>query len=635
MGHFSSGSTELSAKALRVLGLGLAALLLWSPGARGVDEAVLGEIRRLAEERRQEWRVPGLALAVVRDGEVALAEGFGLRDVERGLPVTPRTLFAIGSATKAFTAALLAMLVDEGRLAWDQPVRTYLPDFALEDPFASERLTPRDLLTHRSGLPRHDLVWYGSPLPREELYRRLRHLPPSADLRVRFQYQNLMYMTAGYLAGRLTGSTWEAEVERRIFAPLGMTASNFSAAAARALPDAAVGYDPTADGPVAMPPRDLAAIAPAGAINANALEMAQWVRLNLARGRAGGRQLISEAQMAELHGPQMVIRGGRFEQLFTHPAVAPQVAYGLGWFVQLYRGRPLVHHGGSIDGFRAMVALLPDDGLGLVILTNSNATLLHVALAWEIFDRLLGYRDVDWSAVYHERFEEIERGEEAEDDPAPTAGTAAPGHPLAEYAGTFEHPAYGELAVAHQGEGLRAAFHGLALALAHHRAEVFRVAEGPAAGLTFTFQGEPGGEVARVAVDLEPEVPAIVFERTGPGRVAAAGAAAPISEPGSEPAAAAATAAAPPAPPPVANLGRYAGHYRLDGWSIRVFLGEDGFLRLVIPGQPILGLEPVAAGEFTVQGLAGASVRFVEREGAVAELQLTQPGGGFTAVRER
>src|SRR5262245_44649143 len=218
------------------------------------------------------WKVPGLAVSVVKDGAVIYLEGFGERDRERGLPVTPHTRFALASGTKAFTTLALGLLADEGKLDWDTPLRQFLPAFKLHDPFASERITPRDLVTHRSGLPRHDLVWYKSPFSRADLVRRLQYLQPNKDLRAFWQYQNLMYMTAGYLVEQLTGLTWEVFVQQRIFEPLGMRDSNFSVEVSQAAEDHALPYREKDDQLSQMPFYKQFAVGPAGSINTSAAD---------------------------------------------------------------------------------------------------------------------------------------------------------------------------------------------------------------------------------------------------------------------------------------------------------------------------------------------------------------------------
>src|SRR5258706_9571763 len=190
------------------------------PGLDGIDG--------FAAQALKDWKCAGFAIAVIQDGKVIYSKGYGLRDVKRSQPVTTKTLFAIGSSTKSFTVTSLGVLADQGKLDWDKPVREYMPEFKMMDTFASERMTPRDLVTHRSGLPRHDMMWYNSPFTRKDVIARLQYLEPSKDFRTTFQYQNLMYLTAGYLAARVSDMPWEDHVRKTIFAPLGMSSSNFS-----------------------------------------------------------------------------------------------------------------------------------------------------------------------------------------------------------------------------------------------------------------------------------------------------------------------------------------------------------------------------------------------------------------------
>jgi len=194
-------------------------------------QEALKDFEEVVTDAMKKFDVPGMAIAIVKYNDVVYSKGFGYRDVEKQLPVTPDTLFAIGSSTKAFTTFVLGTLVDEGKIEWDKPVRNYIPWFKLYDTGASERMTPRDLVTHRSGLPRHDLVWYNNyDASRKWLVERLPYLEPSADLREKFQYNNLMFLTAGYLTEVVTGKTWEEAVRERILLPLSMTRTNFSVA---------------------------------------------------------------------------------------------------------------------------------------------------------------------------------------------------------------------------------------------------------------------------------------------------------------------------------------------------------------------------------------------------------------------
>ncbi len=477
------------------------------------DSATPEELRDFSDfvaRVMEQWQVPGIAVAVAKDGRIVLAEGFGVRDLDAGLPVTPRTLFAVGSCTKAFTTTSLALLADDGALDWDAPVKTYLPDFALRDPVASERITARDLVTHRSGLPRHDLVWYGSPASRPELVARLRHLEPTEDFRATWQYQYLMYLAAGYLAGRIAGQEWEGLVRQRLFAPLGMSDSNFSVARSQESADAARPYQER-DGQVTeMPFRAIDAIAPAGAINSSVEEMGRWLLLHVNKGTVDGQRIVSEAQVAQLHAPQMVMPDpGKYAEVSLP-------SYALGWFVESYRGQTVVHHGGNIDGFSALVAFIQRTRIGVVALTNLNAVPLPTIVAYHVFDRLLGLDEIPW----HDRFL-ADRGEQK------AAGTAGktkveadrvagthPSHTLADYAGDYAHPAYGTMTVELDGDGLALRYNSFAGPLRHHHYDVFEFnVELIDERYRLVFATDVAGELVSLSAPLEPTVPDIVFTR--------------------------------------------------------------------------------------------------------------------------
>src|SRR5579864_1140411 len=322
----------------------------------------------------KDFKVPGAAVAVVRNGKIILAKGYGFRDVEKQLPVTPRTLFAIGSVTKSFTVTALGMLADEGKIDWDKPVRNYLPGFQMHDPVATEQMTPRDLVTHRSGLPRHDLVWYTSNFTRKDLVEKLRYLEPNKPLRSTFQYNNLMFMTAGYMTGELVGTTWEEAVRQKVLAPLGMSGTNFSVEDSQKSPDFAQPYrkDRKTDNVAKIPFYVQGAIGPAGEINTNIEDLSRYLLFHMNKGKHEGKQLLSENNAAQMQTPQMVIQGTPdFKEL-------GEGSYGMGFFMATYRGHKQVEHGGNIDGFSAQFAFLPQDQIGVVVLTNLDGTPLQI-----------------------------------------------------------------------------------------------------------------------------------------------------------------------------------------------------------------------------------------------------------------
>lgn len=344
-------------------------------------QARLAAIEKAIEGKRRELGVPGLSLVIVKDDKVICLKGLGVKDFEKKLPVTPDTLFAIGSSSKAFTAMLVAMAADEGKLSFDDAPRKFLPYFKLQDADADARITVRDLLSHSSGLNRTDIAWITGQLTREEVIRVAAQAKPTAKLRERFLYQNVMYAAAGETVARAQNSTWEALIRERIFKPLGMKSSVLTAPEMTRAADYSFGYeyDEATKETRRLPQRDFPQVAAAGAINSNARDMAEWLRLMLSGGALDGKRLVSEKSFAELVKPQQKIAG--------------PISYGLGWFLRDWRGHKVVEHGGNIDGFNAQVALMPDQRLGFVMLTNVTASALPATAMEAVWSNLVGGAD--------------------------------------------------------------------------------------------------------------------------------------------------------------------------------------------------------------------------------------------------
>lgn len=472
------------------------------------------------DQLRKEWHVPGLGISVVRDGEVIFCEGFGRRDVEQGLKVTPTTRFAIGSTTKAFTCTAMAMLVDEGVLGWDTPIRNYLPDFKLYDSFATERITPRDLVTHRSGLPRYDTLWYLTSFSRSELVHRLRYLEPTYDFRTVYQYSNLMYMLAGYLVEKLTGVAWEDFIRLRILEPLNMVNSSPGLTNDPGFEDFALPYAKK-DQLSRIPFFSKGAVGPCGAICSCASDMAEWMLLNLGKGTYGGdKKLVSEENLDQLHLPQMVIRNfGQLdpdEQLDMFEEIGSG-SYGLGWHINSYRSRTMISHGGSINGFSALVSLIPDESLGITVLTNLDGTNVPYIATFTLYDRLLGAESAPWDQrikelVTTQAAAEVQRRGEWETGRKPNAPRSR--QSLEEYAGDYEHPAYGILTVAAKDSRLAAHYGGDSFILNHYHYDVFELQVGLGEiKVPVTFFGNARGEISHLSIPLEPAARDIVFTR--------------------------------------------------------------------------------------------------------------------------
>jgi CubicO group peptidase (beta-lactamase class C family) len=390
--------------------------------------------------------------------------------------VDAQTLFAIASTTKAFTAAALAILVDEGRLHWNDRVADVLPGFQLSDPYASHEMRVRDLLSHRSGLPRGDALWYASPFDRAEVLRRVRLLEPASSFRSAYGYQNIMFLAAGELVEAVTDTTWDEFLRARIFEPLGMRRTRTSVRGLEALGNLATPHG-RIDGvvtPIAW--RNFDNVGGAGSIVSSVHDMAQWIRLQLGEGDFDGRRLLSDSVIREMRTAQTAIRTGPDdERVFPETHLR---AYGLGWFLEDYRGRLMVRHSGSLDGMRTHVVLLPEEELGVVVMTNLAESRVPQAVAWHVIDRYLGPRDRDWSAVL---LEEARRDRDRADSAAQRReaerlpGTL-PTHPLPELAGRYESALYGTALVELRDGALRVTIGPSYVgALEHWHLNTFRV----------------------------------------------------------------------------------------------------------------------------------------------------------------
>ncbi|MBI3670471.1 MAG: serine hydrolase [Acidobacteria bacterium] len=466
----------------------------------------------------KDWKVPGLSLVIVQDGKVILSRGYGFRDVKNQLPVTPQTLFAIGSITKSFTAASLARLVDEGKLEWDKPVREYMPSFRMYDEVASEHMTPRDLVTHRSGLPRHDALWYNSELTRAQLVERLRYLEPSKDFRSTYQYNNLMFVTAGYLASHVSGVKWEDLVQQRIFAPLGMQSSNFAVSDSQKSSDFAHPYKVAKEGSTEevkeVPFRVIDALGPAGSINSNAEGMAQYLLMYLGRGKHGETRVLSESNVAQMTTPQMVAPSA-----LRYPEIG-HVSYGMALSISSYRGHKMVSHGGAIDGFTALLSFLPQDNLGVVVLTNleSNRNSLPSILAYNTYDRLLGLDQVPWN---QRLLDDLHKNDASEAEAKQKGFTIQkkgthPAHDLQEYVGEYENPGYGSVGIGREKDELTLTYNRLSSLLKHFHYDIFETPPDPLNPIERTkvsFFTNDAGDIGSLTIPMEPAVKPVVFTR--------------------------------------------------------------------------------------------------------------------------
>jgi CubicO group peptidase (beta-lactamase class C family) len=468
------------------------------------------ELEALIAEAMDEWKIPGLAVAVVQNREVALVRAYGLRDVEAGLKVTPDTQFLIGSTTKSFTSTGLALLMDERRLDWNKPVRDYIPEFRLHDAVATDRITVRDLLCHHSGLPRHDWIWMPGDLSPAQMLAAMRYLEPSEDIRTVYQYCNLGYLVASMVAERVSGQSWTEFTRARLTDKLHMnvtfTVEDLAAAADAAVPHAM-------DGDIRRrAERWPICVAAAGGINTSIASFANWLRLHLDKGEFEGQRLLSPTLIQQLQTPRAHVAASEFaEYSDTH--------YGLGFRTHSYRGERVVWHGGGWSGWSTLMTMLPDRGVGVAVFTNRTQSAVPEILANYVFDRVCGKEPIPWLDRYRERRRKFvaQLDVDRQARKATQWPNTRPGHDLADYAGDYEHPGYGRITITHAEGKLNWAYRGMSEPLAHRHYDTFELPEAPDRllpdRLTISFSTDREGNIASLAAPFEPLVKDIVFTR--------------------------------------------------------------------------------------------------------------------------
>jgi len=556
----------------------------------------------------------GVAVAVVEKNKVVYAGGFGFRDYENKIPVTPTTQFAIGSCTKAFTAALLGILQKEYSIDFDKPVSQYLPGLKFYNNELTTQVTIRDMMSHRTGLPRHDLSWYIDPDNRDALVKRIQYMQPSAPLRQRFQYNNFMFLLQGVVAEKLTGKSWESNIAARIFQKIGMKQSNFSVKDLAKYSEPAIGYNVLKDSLIhKVKYYDIDGMGPAGSINSTVLDMAQWLRVWINGGKYNDSAILPANYIAEATSSQMIAAPG------SPVTEKPDIQfnnYGFGWFLTSYKGHYRVEHGGNIDGFSASTSFFPTDSIGIVVLCNQNGSAVPSIVRNIISDKILGLPNFDWNKDFTTAQKKAkEKTKEAEK--TFTSGktkNTSPSHALAAYAGKYSNDAYGSFQVINRGDSLFAKLKNMEWWLGHFHFDLFLpydteegIDTSNQSAIRFQFTTGLRGDIESVSLHgFEPALPEpIVFVRTNIGTTIAA-----------------------------SSLEKYVGEYLLSGVTIKTYI-KSGSLFVFVPGQPEYELIPLGNHKFDFKVVKGYSVLFdMSDRDLPAGLTFIQPNGNFRAVKK-
>ncbi len=569
----------------------------------GVD----AELQKVLET----WKTPGFAVAVVEKNKIVYAKGFGYRDYENKLPVTPNTLFAIGSCSKAFTSSILGLLREEKKMDFNESPRKYFPELKFFSNEMDESIIMKDLMSHRTGLPRHDYSWYLFPTEStDSLIQRIAYQEPFTGVREKWYYNNFMFLMQGAITEKITGKPWAENVEERIFKPLGMTRSNFTIADWKKSEDAAFGYQLEKETIIKkMDYYNIAAMSPAGSINSSVNEMSNWVITWINGGKFKGKALLPAPYVTEAMSSQMVVSPALPDKEISDIHLSN---YGYGWFLASYKGHYRVEHGGNIDGFSASTSFFPSDSVGIVVLVNQNGSSVPSVVRNILADRMLNVARSDWNKDLKTRQEKaLKDQKEAEKTKSSSKvkGTR-PSHSKQEFSGKYSHPGYGSFDLVVERDSLFAKFKLTKLWLRHYHYDVFESYEAKngidttSSPLLFNFATNDGGDISMVSLKIEPALEPIEFKRT------------PIK-----------------IDVDVATLEKYTGEYELGGMAAKFYLRGEA-LFLTVPGQPEYELIATGKDKFSIKSLDGFKIEFTGSEGKVTEAIFIQPNGTFKAKRK-
>jgi CubicO group peptidase (beta-lactamase class C family) len=534
----------------------------------------------------KDWHAAGFAVAVVEKDKIVYSKGFGYRDYEKKLPVTSNTLFAIGSCTKAFTASLLGILEKQERLKLDDKVTDVLPGFHFFNKEMDNTLTLRDLMTHRTGMPRHDLSWYlFNTSSRDSLIKRIRYQEPSAGIREKWQYNNFMFLLQGVVSEKLWGRTWEENIRTQLLDPLGMQRTN----------------------------TDIHLMGPAGSINSSVDEMAKWLMLWIQGGKFGGKEILPPGYVNQAMGSQMVISTGLPDRQNPDVHLAN---YGLGWFINSYRGHYRVEHGGNIDGFTASACFFPSDSIGIVVLSNQNASNIPSLARNIIADRMLRLSNINWNGIRKKASDEAAAQEKKnKPQPANHPGTH-PSHAASAYAGSYTNAGYGTIHVTNRGDSLFTYFANDSAWLKHYHYDVFslvgydkdthQIDTTDDESLRFTFQFGENGEMQSFFVPVEGSLKPIEFTYKPAARKVTAD-----------------------------EMAKYVGEYELGNMTVQVTV-LNSVLHVFVPGQKNYPTEAIGDHRFALKDLEGFSIVFkLNEKGEPVSVDFVQPNGIFTATKKK
>jgi CubicO group peptidase (beta-lactamase class C family) len=555
----------------------------------------------------KDWNAPGVGVGIVVNDKLVFAKGYGYRDYEKKLPYTPATMSPIASNTKLFTAIAAGMLVEEGKLSWDKPVRDSVPAIRFYNDQLNNTVTLRDMLSHRTGITRHDTIWYKSDFTRKQLFEKLVYLEPQEPIRQTFLYNNLMFAAVGYLIELQSGKTWEEFVKERILIPLQMNSTSYSIADMLKRPEFGVGFTERRDSfEIYRIPyyEDITGVAPCGAIVSNIEDMSHWLIALMNQGKYDGKQVLPPEVLKATLQPAIALPNTALETRGWSEVL--NAAYGMGRDTASYRGHLITFHGGDLPGFHTQISFMPQDHIGVIVFEIGNHSQpLYNIVSYNVYERLLGMDQTPWS----DRQLAIRLKNKKADTEARTkaalgqvSGTK-PSHNLADYAGVYENPAYGAMTIGLKDNQLHFDFHKIRMPMTHFHYDRFDTPDDEQDGKwSVNFRTNPQGDIDQAAMSLD-EAEAVFVRK--------------------------------PDTIDPKLMSQLPGSYETPGGvKVQVALAADGKLSLVLPGQPVIPLSQVKGLAFRTPQFSDLTFEFVLQDGKVTGLKQKDPAGELTFPRK-
>ena len=563
-----------------------------------IQKKMVGFDKEMAKSLK-DWNMPGVGIGIVKNGKLVYVKGYGYRDYEKKLPITANTLFQIASNTKLFTSTAIGFLVNEGKLDWDKPIKTFVPSIQFYNNELNNTITIRDMLSHRTGVTRHDLIWYKSDFTRAELFEKLKYLEPAQPLRQGFLYNNLMYAASGQIVSLISGKTWEQYVQEKILNPLKMGNTVFSIDDMKKKSDYFVPFNEKRDTTILYRieyNNETDGLGPAGSVISNITDLSHWLAALMNKGMYEGKQVIPEAIVNATMEPSIALHNSSIDQGYTE-VLNP--VYGMGRQTLVYRGHQIVLHGGDLNGIHSQISYMPQDSIGVIVFVIGDHSLRYNSIVYNVYEHLLGLSITPWSERGLENRDLIKKqGKEGREKALiGQVKNTKPSHPQDDYLGDFENAAYGIINISQKDTQMLFTLHNIHVPMHHFHYDRFDTKNDEEAGMySLNYQTNPQGEIDRFIVSLDEGE--VAFTKKADADLST-----------------------------VETLTKYTGKYKIGTNTINVVLKNKN--HLFVEGAPDLELIPYKTNTFKTKEFADMTFEFVLKNGKVIAMKQKDGSGEY------